>query len=115
VPNTLLFNFGSDSFLILQVVQVTGIGRTYTSSFIKLNMEESRGLGLEIVETRKWTPQDKPLLRQLTVQECRHCIVNVRMMTLHVEEQWVHIQVIGALTTIKHFTIGNSVNCLAQI
>ena len=37
------------------------------------------------------------------------------MMALHVEEQWVQIQVIGALTTIKHFTIVNSVNCLAQI
>lgn len=37
------------------------------------------------------------------------------MMALHVEEQWVQIQVIGALTTMKQFTIVDSVNCLAQI
>jgi len=37
------------------------------------------------------------------------------MMALHVEEQWVQIEVIGALTTIKHFTIVNSVNFSVQI
>jgi len=37
------------------------------------------------------------------------------MMALHVEEQWVQIQVIGALTIIKHFTIVNFANCLAQM
>ena len=36
------------------------------------------------------------------------------MMALHVEEQWVQIQVIFALTRIKYFTLVNSVNCLAQ-